>query len=135
MMRIEQDRTPDNQQPFNFTQIFIGREKQLVEFERILQEWKRIMAHNRPEDTFSTDIPSPSNKLQGLVVLLYGRGGFGKSTILRRYYEIAARENEQQGKITPCGPIDWTDAIEGKRAIYNPSQGQAIDSSAYFKDL
>src|SRR5437764_15280736 len=48
---------------------------------------------------------------------------------------MPTRENKQQCKRTLCGPVDWANANEVNRAIYSPSQGQAIDSSAYFKDL
>ncbi|GHO56758.1 hypothetical protein [Ktedonobacter robiniae] len=125
------------QEPFDFNQIFIGREQQMAEFGRLLREWKYMLAQEEAEVPEVTELPSPRNKLPGLVVMLYGRGGFGKSTLLNRYYGIAAQANEQGlgGRLTLCGPVDWEFAVEGRRSIYNPSQGQALDPLAYYKDL
>ncbi|GHO78458.1 hypothetical protein KSD_62290 [Ktedonobacter sp. SOSP1-85] len=128
------------QEPFDFNQIFIGREQQMAEFCRLLREWKYMLAQEEADAPGTPEFPSPRNKLPGLVVLLYGRGGFGKSTLLNRYYGIAAQANEQGlgGRLTLCSPVDWEFAVEGRRTIYNPSQpsqGQALDPLAYYKDL
>ncbi|EFH83709.1 hypothetical protein [Ktedonobacter racemifer] len=120
------------QEPFDFNQIFIGREQQMAEFGRLLREWKYTLAQEELDAPGAPELPSPRNKLPGLVVMLYGRGGFGKSTLLNRYYGIASQANEQGmgGRLTLCGPVDWEFAVEGRRAIYNPSQGQALVQSS-----
>ncbi len=82
---------------FDLSQIFIGREHQLDLFQIYLNRWKQLIFNAEPDDTPVTLAPSPNNKIQGLVVLLYGRGGFGKSTLLRKYRDIALKEN-QSGK-------------------------------------
>ncbi len=58
---------------FDLGQIFIGREQQLDLFHIYLDRWKHEMI--TASDIHMTAAPSPNNKLQGLVVLLYGRGG------------------------------------------------------------
>src|SRR2546421_477380 len=67
---------------FDLGQIFIGREQQLDLFDLYLNRWKRLMAATPVSGDLVTIAPNPNNKIQGLVVLLYGRGGFGKSTLL-----------------------------------------------------
>jgi tetratricopeptide (TPR) repeat protein len=123
---------------FDFNQIFIGREQQLAEFERILREWKHALPQNLLEDTPLPDMPSPQNRLPGLVVLLYGRGGFGKSTLLRHFHEIATRQNDQSfsGKVVVWACIDWETGLdERRRSFSNPAQGQSIDPSEYYRML
>ena len=71
----------------------------------------------------------------GFIVLLYGRGGFGKSTLLRRYRDIALKENQDAffSKITVSDVVDWEFAIEGRRSLFNPPKGQEIDAVDYLK--
>ena len=83
-------------------------------------------------DNSLTIAPNPNNKIQGLVVLLYGRGGFGKSTLLKRYHEMPF-EQDWHPKVSKI--VDWEFAVEGKRAIFNPAPGQQIDASEYYKLL
>ena len=135
MSQVIRQRQPDNNEPFDFKQIFIGREEQLADFERVLSQWQQVMFAQEPTEDIATDIPSPYNKLQGLVVMLYGRGGFGKSTLLYRYLGIAKRANEYNG-FTLCDPIEWDNAFDGtRRAAYNPAAGQSIDPLEYCKML
>ncbi len=135
MSQVIRQRQPDNDEPFDFKQIFIGREEQLADFERVLGQWQQVMFAQEPTEEVTTDIPSPYNKLQGLVVMLYGRGGFGKSTLLYRYLGIAKRANEYNG-FTICDPIEWDNAFDGtRRAAYNPASGQSIDPLEYCKML
>src|SRR5712692_10321123 len=95
---------------FDLGQIFIGRDQQLDLFHIYLDRWKREMS--TAPDTGLTTAPSPNNKLQGLHVLLYGRGGFGKSTLLKHYRDISL---ESSPKLTVSETLDWEFAIEGKR--------------------
>ena len=121
----------DNSEPFDFRQIFIGREEQLAAFKRVLRAWQQVMSAQKPEEDIATDIPSPDNKLQGLVVMLYGRGGFGKSTLLYRFHGIAVRENVHNHFIV-CDPIQWdSTGDEGRRATYSSLSGQGIDPAEY----
>src|SRR6266702_3187554 len=127
--------TDNNPFPTNFdlSQIFIGREQQLDLFQLYLDRWKRLMA--TPAVATSTQVttaPSPNDKIQGLVVLLYGRGGFGKSTLLKRYREIAL---EPDRKFTVSRIVDWEFAVEGKRSLFNPAPGREVDAPEYFRVL
>src|SRR6266487_6046252 len=116
----------------DLSDIFIGREQQIDLFNIYLDRWQQYMSAAAPDDTLITIAPSPSNKLQGLIVLLYGRGGFGKSTLLLRYYEIAQQSSRHLifGK-----PVDWEFAIEGKRGLFSPPEGQELDAAEYYHAL
>ena len=60
-------------QPFDLSHIFIGREQQLDHFKIYLDRWQQRMFAADPDESIVTTAPSPNNKLQGLIVLLYGR--------------------------------------------------------------
>ncbi len=79
---------------FDPSQIFIAREQQIDFFEIYLNRWRKLNFDAYPDDTLVTSSPSPDNKILSLVVLLYGRGGFGKSTLLRHYRDIVLNENQ-----------------------------------------
>src|SRR6266487_3611840 len=118
---------------FDLSSIFIGREQQLDLFHLYLDRWQKLMKSTLSNtDTLMTAAPSPNNKIQGLVVLLYGRGGFGKSTLLNRYDAIA-REPERHLIVSKT--VDWEFAIEGKRSVFNPAPGQEVDAAEYFRVL
>jgi tetratricopeptide (TPR) repeat protein len=117
---------------FDPSQIFIGREHQMDLFNLYLNRWKKLMNAAPVSGDLVTVAPNPNNKIQGLVVLLYGRGGFGKSTLLKRYREMAL---EQDSRLAVSKIIDWEFAVEGKRALFNPAPGQQVDASEYFKLL
>ena len=91
------------------------------------------MLSKSPVDTSPITIaPSPNNKLQGFVALLYGRGGFGKSSLLKRYREHALAATP---KIVVSEIVDWEFAIREKRSVFDPPLGQAIDDHEYFNVL
>lgn len=117
---------------FDLSQIFIAREQPVDLFKIYLTRWKQLMFEARLDDTVVTTAPSPNNRIPGIVVLLYGRGGFGKSTLLRHYHEIAVRpaRNLIVSKI-----IDWEFAVEGKRGLFILPQTQDIDAYEYFRVL
>ncbi len=115
---------------FDLGQIFIGREQQLDLFHIYLERWKHEMI--TASDTHMTAAPSPNNKLQGLVVLLYGRGGFGKSTLLKHFRDRTLSPDQ---KFIVSELLDWEYAIEGKRSLLNPAPGQEVDAPEYFKFL
>src|SRR5216684_2014638 len=94
---------------FDLSQIFIGRQQQLDFFEIYINRWKQLILDTDQPETLVTAAPSSNNKIQGLVVLLYGRGGFGKSTLLRRYRDIALQEDRH---LAVSRVIDWEFAIE-----------------------
>jgi len=56
---------------FDLSDIFIGREQQIDLFNIYLDRWQQYMSSAAPDETLVTIAPSPSNKLQGLIVLLY----------------------------------------------------------------
>ncbi len=122
----------NNNDAFDLSQIFIGRQQQLDLFEIYLNRWKQLIFDVDPEDSLVTTAPSPSNKILGFVVLLYGRGGFGKSTLLKHYHEMA-QEPGRNLKVSKI--IDWEFAIKGKRSIFNPFPGKEVDASDYFRVL
>ncbi|HVB24757.1 MAG TPA: tetratricopeptide repeat protein [Ktedonobacteraceae bacterium] len=115
--------------------IFIGRERQIDDFKTFLARWQERMAQMGPDDMPEPAVPTPNNKIQGLVVMLFGRGGFGKSTLLRRYRNIVLDTNEQGSGIHVGGIVDWEFAIEGKRGLFNPPKGQAVDPVEYCKAI
>jgi len=110
-------------------QIFIGRSEQLERFETYLARWKQIMAETLPEEKQVTSAPSLQEKIQGLVVLLYGRGGIGKSTLLERYHKIALSESQAPMRVS--GIVDWEFAIEGKRGLFTFTPEQETNLSTY----
>src|SRR5437016_13327043 len=89
---------------FDPSQIFIGREQQMDLFDLYLNRWKSLMVAAPLPSNPLTIAPNPNNKIQGLVVLLYRRGGFGKSTLLKRYYEMAL---EQDWRLEASKIVDW----------------------------
>jgi tetratricopeptide (TPR) repeat protein/energy-coupling factor transporter ATP-binding protein EcfA2 len=115
---------------FDLGQIFIGREQQLDLFHIYLEHWKHEML--TAPDIQVTAAPSPNNKIQGLVVLLYGRGGFGKSTLLEHYRDIVLVDSQ---KFIVSGIVDWEYAVEGKRSLFNPAPGREVDAPEYFRFL
>src|SRR5438034_3590226 len=110
---------------YDLSQIFIGRQHQLDLFDIYLARWQQLLLHADPDlDPPVKTAPSPNHKLQGLVVLLYGRGGFGKSTLLRHYRDIALQEPRH---LAVSAIVDWEFAVEGKRGLFNPPPGQQVD--------
>ena len=122
---------------FDIGEIFIGRDQQLELFELYLNRWKNLMFIAEADNIPVISTPSPNRKIQNLIVLLYGRGGFGKSTLLRRYREIALKGNNNlmSSNILLSSIIDWEFAVEGKRGFFNPPRDQEIDASIYFRVL
>ena len=122
---------------FDPSQIFIGREQEQNLFKMYLNGWKKLIFDAELDDTLTTTAPSPNNKIQSLVVLLYGRGGFGKSTLLSRYRDIILEENQIPlfGQILPSKIVDWEFAIGDERSLFNLPKSQDIDSGEYFRML
>jgi len=129
--------TPDlpigqSDEGFDLSQIFIGRQQQLDLFEIYRHRWKQLILSDTSNQSPLATSPSPNNKVQGLVVLLFGRGGFGKSTLLKRYREMALQEG---WNLLTSNIVDWEFVIEGKRSLFNPPQGQQLDAAQYFRVL
>ena len=124
--------TGQSDEGFDLSQIFIGRQQQLDLFEIYLKRWKKLILDFLSDETPVKTAPAPDNKIQGLVVLLFGRGGFGKSTLLKHYRDMVLHDgwNPATSKI-----VDWEFAVEGKRSLFNPPQGQRLDAAEYFKVL
>ncbi len=122
---------PDGNSPFpneiDLSDIFIGREQQLDQFRFYLERWQRLAATAGIPDLKAP--PSPNDKIAGFVALLHGRGGFGKSTLLKRYREIAL---EYSDNIQESDLIDWEFAAQERRALFSPAQRDVIDASQYF---
>jgi tetratricopeptide (TPR) repeat protein len=124
--------TGQSNEGLDLSQIFIGRQQQLDLFEIYLRRWKQLILDFISDETPANTAPTPDNKIEGLVVLLFGRGGFGKSTLLKHYRAISLQDgwNLKTSKI-----VDWEFAVEGKRSLFNPPQGQPLDTAEYFKVL
>ena len=101
--------------------------------------WKGLLARETAADNNIpvTTAPSPDNKIQGLVVLLYGHGGFGKSTLLRHYRDFVLKENDAQlsGVVHASSVIDWENVPESRRSLFTFSSDRAIDASVYYRML
>jgi hypothetical protein len=108
-------------------QIFIARDDQLDLFSFYLDRWLRDM----PTTPSSPNrcAPSPNERIQGLVVLLYGRGGFGKSTLLTHYHDLARAYPK---KFLVSEIVDWEFAVEGKRHLFHVPKEQDVDAVEYF---
>ena len=111
----------------DLSDIFIGREQQLDQFRFYLERWLRLPTTASIPDLKTA--PSPIDKIQGFVTLLHGRGGFGKSTLLKRYRELVL---EFSVDIQVSNLINWEFAALERRALFNPAQGEAIDAYQYF---
>lgn len=122
------------EEPADGKTIFLGREQQLALFELYLGRWQQLLRDAPPDDESHKlhAAPSPRQKLPCFVTLLFGRGGFGKSTLLRRYREMACAEHYHYhvGAI-----IDWEDAVEGRRGIFQPGPPQRVEPLAYYPVL
>jgi hypothetical protein len=121
---------------FDLNQIFIPREQQEDLFELNLNRWKdRIFAAE--SDGALNNAPSPNNKIQGLLVLLYGRGGFGKSTLLGRYHNKVLQQNQNSllSKVLISNIVDWEFAAEGERGFFNLPESQEVEANGYYKLL
>jgi tetratricopeptide (TPR) repeat protein len=123
--------------PFDLKRIFIGRKRELAAFERALQDWRDLMTQTGREQPPVTAEPSPQEQIQGFVALLYGHGGFGKSTLLRRYRASAEGQNQRLNtiQITLSKIIDWEFAIGGSRGLFHSPSSQEPDAAAYFQLL
>jgi len=125
--------TGHNDDAYDLGGIFIGRQHQLDLFDYSLTRWQQLLFTADPDlDPPVKTAPSPNHKLQGLVVLLYGSGGFGKSTLLRHYRAIALQDSRH---LTVSAIVDWEFAVEGKRSLFNPPRGQQVDPAEYFRVL
>src|SRR5437016_5133076 len=118
---------------FDLSSIFIAREKQLDDFDSSLERWRGLLFKvNRNLNTSVTGPPTPDHKLQGLFVMLYGRSGFGKSTLLKHYRNLALEEGRN---IVVSAIVDWEFSVEGRRGLFSPPAGQEIDPFEYFHVL
>jgi len=127
IQRIHPEPEDDPVLPANFdwNQIFIGREQQLEFFRIYLERWQRQVTALAIQ---LNSAPSPNDKIPGLVVLLHGRGGFGKTTLLKRYREIAL---EYRQNLHISKPVDWEFAAKGHRTLFSLAPGEEVDASQY----
>jgi hypothetical protein len=112
----------------DLNEIFIGRERQLNDFRAYLEKWLRSVSISSSAPL--TMPPSPNNnRIQGLFILLHGRGGFGKSTLLQHYRQIAL-EYKQELQIAEI--VDWEVAAQDRRTLFNITDRETIDIRQYF---
>lgn len=124
-----------NEEPFfddiELNDIFIGRQEQLYKFRLYLHSWMRQIADESVTTTTAPvkAAPSPNDQIQGLVVLLYGRGGFGKSTLLKQYRNIAS---ELSYDLQLSAIVDWEFMNQDDRVLFNVAVGEKIDENHYY---
>src|SRR5437762_2947542 len=132
-------RLPLDQDDFDLSNIFIGREQQMDLFEFYLQRWKNSLTKltATDHDSLLLTAPSPHQKIPGLVMLLYGRGSFGKSTLLRRYRDMVLQENEisMSSKILASKIVDWEALPDSRRSPFSLTADKEIDAPGYFTML
>lgn len=111
-------------------QIFIARDAQMRSFHECLEHWLQdltgTVSHDRHER------PSPNNKIQGLVALLYGHGGFGKSTLLKHYHQMAS---EFPHRLKVSSIIDWEFESDWSTAHFNSVANAELDPLEYTAKL
>lgn len=110
--------------------IFIARDELLHKFRDFLSRWKQQMSIASDRQSYET--PSPSNKIQSLVVLLYGHGGFGKSTLLKYFHTIAL---EEQYHLHVSTIIDWGFVHKADDLRPFPLLNEEIDSLRFLSVL
>jgi tetratricopeptide (TPR) repeat protein len=115
---------------FDLTSIFIARERQIESFNQLLNHWCKYWKKTGEYELKAT--PSLRDKLPGLFVIIYGRGGYGKSTLLNHLYSEA---NDYKGKIKLSKILDWEPVTQGRYAIFNPCFGESVDAQDYFSIL
>lgn len=108
--------------PVNLDTIFIARDSQLLLFHEFLRTWRRLLSQD--EMTYpDLDVPP----IQSPVVLIYGENGFGKSTLLQHYHQLAQEADFllQVGQITDLK--DTPDMGTGLLEIEIASEEEAFD--------
>ncbi len=114
----------------DLNQIFIARDAQLRIFNEHLDRWLQHLTETVSHDRH--EIPSPNNKIQGLVALLYGHGGFGKSTLLKRYHKMAS---EHSHYFKASNVIDWEFESDWSTAHFNSVANTELDPLEYTTKL
>jgi tetratricopeptide (TPR) repeat protein len=118
----------------DISRIFIAREREIDDFTLRLERWYRLANDPNLSDGLRDEWPTPDHKIQGLVVLIYGRGGYGKSTLLRRFEEIARDYLDYEFCVGQI--INWqTDLSDKERMLLNPPPGEVVDVETYYKLL
>jgi hypothetical protein len=112
----------------DLNEIFIGRERQLNDFRVYLGNWRQLTS--TPSLPPLTLPPSPTQRIPGFFVLLHGRGGFGKSTLLAHYHQIAS---EKRHDLQVSEVVDWETAAHHQRAIFHIKDRENIDFYRYFR--
>src|SRR5690348_5587871 len=122
---------------FDLNQIFIGRKRELAFFARALLDWRDLMMKTKGEQPPVRAEPSPQEQIQSFVTLLYGHGGFGKTTLLRRYRALAEEQNQHisVSMITLSKIIDWEFAIGSNHGLFLLPNGQEPVAATYFQLL
>lgn len=110
--------------------IFIARDKHIDSFYALMETWQSLDL-----STMRTSVgeePSPNNKLLGPVVIVFGQGGLGKSTLLRHYYTLASKPVY---RIKASSIIDWEARSIGDQLFSTDQASHQIDPCEYFDIL
>ena len=87
--------------------IFLARTEDQQQFRRMLSAllpsgvWKHF-------PTFSKLLPQEKSDSHSSILLVYGEGGMGETSLIRRLEKIATQEKAFKGKVNPL-PLDWED--------------------------
>ena len=142
---------PDNFDLFSrLDYIFVGRESELKRFRIHIREWLNGLDGEQQKHSANNNLilpytqsykelddernkaesipPNRKNRLPGPVIYLYGRGGFGKSTLLGQYYSIAQEHHEHIKLIDEV--IDWEDLTASERSIVTAISSRSHTSAA-----
>ncbi len=108
--------------------IFIARDEQVEAFRSYLQSWYTSIAdhQNQSNEQYSASPPIP-----GLVVLVHGHGGMGKSTLLKQYGKVAdAYGDIVVGSIINCRKTQLFQSNQ-----LGPQADNGVNIRAFFADL
>lgn len=119
---------PIRSRNIDLSSIFIARDRQIGWFKSTLQEWLTHKANESRTITF-LDEPSPNNHLPNLIVMLYGKGGFGKTTLLNKYHKTSLEHTQ----LLISKIIDWEIATTNKGAFWSSSSEKPLDAFKYFE--
>ncbi len=125
---------PTTPRDVDLSDIFVGRERQLDDFVARLERWRDFLkVGNLPPlpAPNALQLPATDRRLDGLFGLVHGRGGFGKSTLLRRWEEIA-RGYDQEFQVAH---FDWENLGGEARKGLKPSAGETVDPQQYYELL
>lgn len=118
-----------NRIQIDLDQIFIGRQNEMLAFPEYVDRWLATETSDYASGTVLQ--PSPQDRIQALIVLIHGRGGFGKSTLLRKYRKTASEfDNLKVGET-----VDWEHVVRAYPLDLHIEDRLPIDPDDYYRLL